>query len=490
MSTRPISVSIRNPLFGKSAVVVLGLLGAVSTLVFVLAPWSFALLCGIAILVLAALESERLLLVLVFLIPVSWIGGISFPLGGRAERLDIFTSVRLLAAGGFLVGRLLRDPRGFGRLLRVPLTKLSFLFAAATFASLIFGGHGLTYESLKAMVRLLSYIAFFLSLMLWVDSRVRLRRVVLTIMVSAVFAAAFGIFQEVVGDYTALWLYLNPPTEFSPPMDHRAPSFLANCNSFAGYLNLIIPFSLACCALEKGKWRLLGAWTTAFAVAALLCTQSLGGLVAMGGVVVFAILSFAGSRKRRLAFLAAVCALAIAFYFFKGALNPAHEAADSAYVQATRLVLWGIAWDFFTGSPLLGVGWGNFSALYGSYVADIPWIPAGVFAAHSIYLQLLSETGLVGFGAFSLLVLRVVRQAGRQLRCSVRTFDKVLAFGVLGAVLTVLLHGFVDFFFQVSPQFGTLFWLLLALLVVSGRTFSERGRLRADGQLSDNSTMA
>jgi hypothetical protein len=48
-----------------------------------------------------------------------------------------------------------------------------------------------------------------------------------------------------------------------------------------------------------------------------------------------------------------------------------------------------------------------------------------------------------------------------------------LAFGVLGAILSVLLHGFVDFLFQVSPQFGTLFWALLALLVVSARTWSE-----------------
>jgi len=40
-----------------------------------------------------------------------------------------------------------------------------------------------------------------------------------------------------------------------------------------------------------------------------------------------------------------------------------------------------------------------------------------------------------------------------------------VAFGVLGAVLSVLVHGFVDFLFQVSPQFGTQFWLLLAMLV-------------------------
>jgi O-antigen ligase len=204
-----------------------------------------------------------------------------------------------------------------------------------------------------------------------------------------------------------------------------------------------------------------------------VCTQSLGGLVSFGGVVVLAILCFAGNRKKKLALLGAVCALAVVFYFAKGILNPAHEGAGFAYDQSIRLVLWGIAWNFFTGSPLLGVGWGNFSALYGSYVTDISWIPAGQFEVHNIYLQLLAETGLAGFSAFFLLIFRAVLQAFSQLRCSVHTLEKALAFGVLGAILTVLLHGFVDFFFQVSPQFGTLFWVLLALLVVSDKTVRE-----------------
>jgi hypothetical protein len=54
-----------------------------------------------------------------------------------------------------------------------------------------------------------------------------------------------------------------------------------------------------------------------------------------------------------------------------------------------------------------------------------------------------------------------------------RALEKALAFGVLGAILTVLLHGFVDFFFQVSPQFSTLFWVLLALLVINRNAVRE-----------------
>ena len=132
----------------------------------------------------------------------------------------------------------------------------------------------------------------------------------------------------------------------------------------------------------------------------------------------------------------------------------------------------------------MGVGWGNFVLLYGSDLSSFSaLIPPGVFEVHNIYLQLLAETGLVGFVAFFYLVVQSWRQARRQLRSSLDFLDAALAFGVLGALLSVLVHGFVDFLFQVSPQFGTLFWVLLALLVASAELQGKSavGRLGVSG---------
>jgi O-antigen ligase len=111
------------------------------------------------------------------------------------------------------------------------------------------------------------------------------------------------------------------------------------------------------------------------------------------------------------------------------------------------------------------VGWGNFANLY---VFDLPSAP-GVLASHSLYLQLLSETGVVGFLSFLYFIVRSWFQAKLQFRSSRDFLDAALAFGVLGAILSVLVHGTVDFLFQVNAQFGTLFWVLLALLVASGQ---------------------
>jgi O-antigen ligase len=387
---------------------------------------------------------------------------------------DVSVAFRSFVIVGFFVGRMLRGQLGVKALLRPALTKASLLFLCVATAAALLGIGDFTRESARALWTLFTSVGFYFVILSWVDSPQRTRRIFQVLLLSTIVTAAFAILQEIVGDYTSFWLFLHPPQDWFAPMEYRAPSFFANCNFLASYLNLVIPFSLACWVLGEGRWKRLGAWTTGFGVVALLCTQSLGGLVSFGGIVLLAILCFTENWKKRLSLLTAVCALAIGFYFAKETLNPAHEGAVFTYDQAIRLVLWGIAWDFFRHSPVLGVGWGNFVVLYGSYVSDISWIPEGQFEVHNIYLQLLAETGLVGFGAFSLLIFRAIQQAFRQLRCSVHTLEKALAFGALGAILSVLLHGFVDFFFQVSPQFSTLFWVLLALLVVGGKTLERK----------------
>lgn len=51
-----------------------------------------------------------------------------------------------------------------------------------------------------------------------------------------------------------------------------------------------------------------------------------------------------------------------------------------------------------------------------------------------------------------------------------------MASGVLGAILTVLIHGFVDPLFRVSANFGTRFWVLLVLWVANGAFEARKHR--------------
>jgi putative inorganic carbon (HCO3(-)) transporter len=473
MSTRSLRFPIPDPFTGGMMPLILGFLAAALAALFVLAPWGIGIICAIAILVLSAIECTPFLLGVIFLIPVGWSAKISFPLGGGDARLDFATTARLIVVLGFFMGRMLRGQLDFKKLWKEPLTLGTFAVAGVAFASVILGGYGLTYGSVRALVRLLSYIGFYLFLVLWVNSRQRLRTVAFMILSSTILVAVFGIIQEIVGDYTTLWLYLNPPTELFLLMEHRVPSFLNYSNSLAGYLNLVLPFALAGCFLGKETWKKLSAWTLGLGAVTLACTQSVGGLVAFGFMIVAAAYVFVKSRSKRVLLLVGMLVFALGFYAARETLNPAHIGESVGYDAATRFLLWDTAWNLFVHSPIIGVGWGNFTEIYGSYLSSYSWIPPGVFEVHNIYLQFLAETGLVGFTVFFLFIFHAWRRGLRQLRIAPDVFDKALAFGVLGAIITMLVHGFVDFLFQVSNQFGTLFWALLALLIVSARLQGE-----------------
>src|SRR5438093_1075958 len=413
----PTSNDLFYRVWAHKAELAVGVLAAGVATLFVTAPWAIAVLGGAAVLTLSIVESEAVLLLAIFLMPLGW------TLQWNVPVRDVCVAFRSLVIIGFFLGRLLRGQLGVRVLLRPALTQASLLFLCVAIAPALLGTGDLTLESARSLWALFTSLGFYFVILSWVDSPQRIRRILQVLLFSTIVTAVFAILQEIIGDYTSFWFFLHPQ-DWLAPMEHRAPSFFANCNFLASYLNLIVPFSLAFWILGEGRWKRLGVWTTGLGAVALLCTQRLGGLVSFGGIVLLAILCFSGNWKKKLALFGAVCALAIGFFFAMQTLNPAHVGAVFAYDEAIRLVLWGIAWDFFRHSPVLGVGWGNFVVLYGSYVGDISWIPAGQFQVHSIYLQLLAETGLVGFAAFFLLIFRAIQQALRQLRCSVYTDRK------------------------------------------------------------------
>ena len=71
--------------------------------------------------------------------------------------------------------------------------------------------------------------------------------------------------------------------------------------------------------------------------------------------------------------------------------------------SSDRLAMWGLALNSFTRSPILGIGFMNFRELYNinlasTYVKDFTDISSySRLDAHNVYIQILCETGIVGF---------------------------------------------------------------------------------------------
>lgn len=114
--------------------------------------------------------------------------------------------------------------------------------------------------------------------------------------------------------------------------------------------------------------------------------------------------------------------------------------------DSERILLWTAAWQMFLDHPLLGVGfsqWGDvYRASYLSPLAKEPMLPH----PHNLYLFILSESGLLGFISYFIMVGGQIKIA---LQNSWRIFDKEGSFLNIADMFLILcvgmlIHNLVD----------------------------------------------
>jgi putative inorganic carbon (hco3(-)) transporter len=223
---------------------------------------------------------------------------------------------------------------------------------------------------------------------------------------------------------------------------------------------------LACAAVAVVGPAIIMSWSRGgwFGVAAALVVVGLG-------------------RGRRTAMILCVLALALAgLVLVSGADRFAPESlvtrltdfsdyfapGDVTYLEPNpanwavleRLAHWQAAQNMFREHPWLGVGIGNYAAVYPAYRLPRWTDPLG--HAHNYYLNVAAEAGLVGLGAYFLfwgaamwLAARAVgRTAGVQ---------RGLALGVLGMLAHLAVHNVFDNLFVQGIYLQVALWLGLII---------------------------
>lgn len=211
----------------------------------------------------------------------------------------------------------------------------------------------------------------------------------------------------------------------------------------------------------------MGGWAFLVGTAALVCTQSHGGLLALMAVLAIGVLYLVQKWKARILAFAIASSLIGAVYAVVQFAGFTRVMKLQEFSFVGRLLLWDAGWRFFVSSPLFGIGWQNFQVLPNFQFISQP-SPGLQSSVESLYLQLLSETGLLGFVTFFLLLFLAFRAARKGLRSRDYPLGQAIAFGVLGAVVVMLVQGITEAQLEV-PQLGTMLWILLALFAVSER---------------------
>lgn len=201
--------------------------------------------------------------------------------------------------------------------------------------------------------------------------------------------------------------------------------------------------------------------------ACLLLTASRMGvaatLLASAAVLIW---SAAGALKRRpvMAVLATI-ALIVGLTLLGGdlLLDRIERVGAGA---GDRKLLFAVHWRQFLEAPLAGHGLGSFNDLNTRLLTPETYTALWrVRAAHNVYLQWLTETGVVGFSLMAL-TLMVVMVRG-VMRAGAAKPGQGLLRGAVAANVVVLAHGLTDYALQ-TPSIAAFWALLLGLQFAFG----------------------
>lgn len=436
----------------------------------VLAPWIFGIPGALLILTLSVVEYEPFFYFLVFILPLNML------VDAGPFIHDLGLGLRMIVVGGFFAGRWLRGELDVKMMWRPSITKASGLFFAAVAVSAALSSFGQQRAALRGVVFVATYIGFYLVMYVWLDSRQKIRKTVLTLMASTLAVCGFAFYQLAVGSLTSFWLnlYVNhagPENQTFDPWQGRPSSVLGHPTHLAAYLVLMLAGALSFYLLSEDRTlRRLSGWVLALGFTTLLTAQTRGAYIAFAAVLLIAISYFVRSWSKRLVLVAALVALSVGVAFAAVTLFPARFAVKDQLSVFTRIILWSTAWQMFLTSPIHGIGFGVFPLISAQYLP-----PVGLGAdleTHNIYIELLAETGILGFGAFCVLMGTFIYHGRRQLR-QTDWMQRALAFTVVAGTVGGLVNGFSDHSQLWAVQVASLFWLWPALLMANTRLSSE-----------------
>jgi O-antigen ligase len=236
----------------------------------------------------------------------------------------------------------------------------------------------------------------------------------------------------------------------------RVAGSLEGPNQFAGWLNILVPVLFARTLVHRNAWLVAALVLAAAAEAASL---SRSGIVACLVAAAIVIVVTRPSKRDGLRFGLGAAAL-VAILIVLG-LSLGLEARFFSLAEVpqpdhlgTRHILWSAALDLWQRSPIVGIGAGNFELSLG--MVGHPEVHTH---ANSIYLQALSETGLVGLAAMLFLIWTSIATFAR-------TFSRrPLVIGMFAAGVALALHQVYDdlWFF---PKIGVFWAILLGIAAV------------------------
>ena len=241
-------------------------------------------------------------------------------------------------------------------------------------------------------------------------------------------------------------------------------------NPYAGYLGLTLPLAVGLIMAAvvpmgervRGRWLLWAVGSGALMSAAIVMSWSRGawlGVACAVSVMVIAVLVRSGRTAILVALLGGLGVYLLLvggwslvppsivqrFSDFLPYLSVADvrgvEITDANFAVLERMAHWQSALNMWTEHPWLGVGIGNYEAVYARYALPLWPLPLG--HAHNYYLNIAAEAGVLGLLSYLFLWSTALVGAWRTTRRATG-WCWGIALGVLGVLTHLTVHHVFD----------------------------------------------
>ena len=371
----------------------------------------------------------------------------------------------------------------------IPFPHPALSFLSPTRAEILSQAWALTgnppsWESLSYLPRaasawwvfLLSLGLFFIVVRNLCTERKTLKHLVFVMIGIGLLEAAYGLIQALVPSMGVLWV------DYIQDYLGTARGTFINRNSFAAFIGMIWPLALGITLAMTGRVyslkevlgsdrlnrQALMAMGIIVFLLALIFTRSRAGIVSgFVGFLAFSILARTGMKAMamHIRVLLGGIILLLCIYTMTIGVGPIMQrfltlGADSG----SRMDIWQDSLPIVKDHPL-GIGMGNFENVFQVYNQSLT-SDKTVVHAHNDYLQLLIETGWIGFSAIMIGFFIFLGKSARRIRHLDFKRDPLhfyLAVGAFSGLISMSVHGLFDFNLQI-PANCLYFVVLMAVL--------------------------
>lgn len=317
------------------------------------------------------------------------------------------------------------------------------------------------YSTLSELFKFIAYAAVFFVALDTLRSRRQFNYFFNMIIILGVLISIMAIVQKYTYQGRVFWFDRpdSAPAAFGP---------FANRNNFCGYVNMIVPLSLGYILYSRSRVKkILYAVSIWIMVLAIFFSSSRAGILICILTNSFMLVVSAFRRgieskgKAMVVYLALIFFASFFYVDFKHILKRFLTLFDSQTLVAFGH---GYSWSdilrIWKDFPVFGTGlgtFGNISSMYKTTPFQVSFI-----YAHNDYLQLLSETGVVGFGTAMLFFIFYLRFFIKGWQSRHNDYAVWLGLAGLASVVGMLAYSLLDFNLHI-PGNAVLFFAIMGV---------------------------